>query len=82
MIKLNVKFIRVFGSYATYLKKGPGITKFDPKGEKAIFVGYSGESKAYRLQIPSTTKIIKSRDVRFIENIDDNSRVYRCEFII
>lgn len=71
--KPNVKFIKVFGSHATYLKKGAGIKKFDPKGEKAIFVGYSSESKAYRLWLPGTTKIIKSRDVRFIENIDDNN---------
>lgn len=32
--KPNVKFLRVFGSHVTFLKKGSGISKFDPKGEK------------------------------------------------
>lgn len=41
--------------------------KFDNKGEKCIFVGYSDESKAYKLYIPSTKKVIIGRDVQFIE---------------
>lgn len=44
----------------------------DPKGEEAILVGYSNKSKAYRLWLPGTRKIIKSRDVRFIENVNNN----------
>ena len=39
----------------------------DNKGEKCIFIGYSEESKAYRLYNPSTKKLIVSRDVQFIE---------------
>ena len=41
--------------------------KLDSKGEKCIFIGYSEESKAYRLYIPSTKKFFVSRDVQFIE---------------
>eukprot|EP00253_Pinus_taeda_P014195 PITA_14195 len=41
--------------------------KLDSKGEKCIFIGYSEESKAYRLYIPSTKKFFMSRDVQFIE---------------
>ena len=41
--------------------------KLDIKGEKCIFVGYSDESKAYKLYNPSTKKVIISRDVKFIE---------------
>lgn len=74
--KPNVNFFRIFGSYATFLKKGPGISKLDPKGGEGIIVGYSTEAKAYRLWIPNTTKIIKSRDVRFIEDLDDNKLEY------
>jgi len=70
--KPNVKFLKIFGSHATFLKKGPSISKFDLKGEKAIFVGYSSEAKAYKLWISGTIKIIKSRDVRFIEVTNDN----------
>ena len=41
--------------------------KLDSKGEKCIFVGYSDESKAYKIYNPSTKKVIISRDVKFIE---------------
>ena len=41
--------------------------KLDNKGEKCIFIGYSEESKVYRLYIPSTKKFFVSRDVQFIE---------------
>ena len=41
--------------------------KLDNKGEKCIFIGYSEESKAYKLYNPSTKKFIMSRDVHFIE---------------
>ena len=39
----------------------------DNKGEKCIFVGYSDESKTYKLYNPSTKKAVISRDVQFIE---------------
>lgn len=39
----------------------------DSKGEKCIFVGYSDESKAYKMYNPSTKKVIINRDVNFIE---------------
>ena len=41
--------------------------KLDNMGEKCIFVGYSDESKAYKLYNPSTKKVIISRYVQFIE---------------
>lgn len=47
--KPNVNFLRVFDSQITFLRKGSGDSKFDPKREKDILVGYSNEAKAYRL---------------------------------
>ena len=41
--------------------------KLDSKGEKCIFVGYSEESKAYRLYNSSTKKFMIRKDVQFIE---------------
>ena len=38
------------------------------KGQKCIFVGYSEETKGYKLYDPVTRKVIISRDVQFIEN--------------
>ena len=66
--KPDVTELRTFGSHVTALKKGPGITKWDAKGENLIFVGYSTESKAYRLWRKGTIQVIKSYDVRFIED--------------
>ena len=42
--------------------------KLDSKSEKYLFIGYSGESKAYKLLDRRTGKVIISRDVEFYEN--------------
>jgi len=67
-----VGFFRIFGSKVIALNKGPKRGKFLQKGDKYILVGYSEESKAYRLWKPGTRKVIKSRDVKFYE------KVYPC----
>ena len=41
--------------------------KLDNHGEKYIFIGYSEESKAYKLYNPLTKKLVVSRDVVFNE---------------
>lgn len=67
--KPYVGFMRIFGSKVVALKKRPGRNKLEPKGESYILVGYSTESKAYRLWKPGTKIVIKHRDVRFTEEI-------------
>lgn len=66
--KPYVGFMRIFGSKTISLIK-TNRTKFEPKGKQLIMVGYSDESKAYRLWQPGTRSIIKSRDVRFLEDL-------------
>ena len=41
--------------------------KLDPKSHKCIFIGYSKDSKAYRLFDTSTQSVIIRRDVHFAE---------------
>jgi hypothetical protein len=41
--------------------------KLDDRGEKFIFVGYSEESKAYKLYNPLTNKVVVSRDVSSVK---------------
>ena len=66
-VKPKVKHLRVFGcdAYAHIPKDERG--KFDSKARKCILVGYSSESKGYRLYNPEQRKLIVSRDVKFNE---------------
>ena len=41
--------------------------KLDKKGQKCIFVGYSKDTKSYKLCEPITKKVIISRSVQFVE---------------
>ena len=43
-------------------------SKLDPSGMKGLFVGYSEQSKAYRIYIPRHHQIELSRDVKFDED--------------
>jgi transposase InsO family protein len=58
-------YFRKFGTTAFALDKTPGKGKFDSRSKKCIFIGYSVQSKAYRLWDPEARKVIRSRDVTF-----------------
>ncbi|XP_003369531.1 conserved hypothetical protein [Trichinella spiralis] len=47
------------------LDKSPGTGKFSTRSKECILIGYSTESKAYRLWCPAERKVFKSRDVKF-----------------
>lgn len=66
--KPNVDHIRIFGCTAYAHVPKAFRQKLDSKANKMVLVGYSNESKAYRLLDPKTSKIVISRDVRFIED--------------
>lgn len=66
--KPAVHHLRIFGCKAFALDKRQGKSKFAARGVECVMVGYSPESKAYRLYNPHSRTIIKSRDVRFIES--------------
>lgn len=66
--KPSVHHLRTFGSKVFALEKRPGKSKFAAKGIECAMVGYSPESKAYRLYNPATRQVIKSRDVKFMED--------------
>lgn len=87
--KPNVSHFQTFGHKAYVLNKNPAQKKFDVKSQECIFIGYSEESKGYRLWNPRTRKIIKSRDVRFLnkistigENTPELERITRGSFNI
>ena len=66
--KHSVTHMRVFGCVAYAHVPDELRRKLYNKGEKCIFVGYSEESKAYKLYNPTTKKVIISRDVQFVED--------------
>ncbi|KAD6454100.1 hypothetical protein E3N88_08806 [Mikania micrantha] len=66
--KPSVYHLRIFGCVAyghipVNLRK-----KLDDRAEKCIFIGYSQESKEYRLYNPISKKFFSKRNVVFIEN--------------
>ncbi|KAJ0522113.1 putative RNA-directed DNA polymerase [Helianthus annuus] len=65
--KPNISHLRVFGCIAYAHVPKQRRTKLDDKTEKTILVGYSEQSKAYKLYNPTTGKVIISRDVIFDE---------------
>jgi len=73
--KPYVGFLRVIGSKAIALNKNGRNKKFDSKGLEYVLVGYSQESKAYRLWRRGTKTVIKVRDVRFFEEIDKENTI-------
>lgn len=62
------KFLRVFGCICFAQIPKQKRRKLDAKSEKCIFVGYSNESKAYRVYNIDKKMVQISRDVEFLEN--------------
>lgn len=59
--------MKIFGCKGYVLNKNPNKGKFDSRSEQCVFVGYSSESKAYRMWSPRKRDVIISRDVKFID---------------
>ena len=59
----SVAHLRIFGCVAYAQVPEVKRKKLDNHGEKCIFIGYSEESKAYKLYNPLTKKLVVSRDV-------------------
>lgn len=71
--KVNLDHLRVFGSKVFSLMPSCARDKLDSKSKEYIFVGYCNDSKGYRLIDPQCpNKIIKSRNVHFIESSNSN----------
>lgn len=76
--KPNMKWLKVFGCKAYAQVPAVKRKKLDDKSTECIFVGYSSDSKTYRLYDVREKMIITSRDVIFIES-SVQSKVTDCE---
>ncbi|GJW82952.1 integrase, catalytic region, zinc finger, CCHC-type containing protein [Tanacetum coccineum] len=65
--KPSVKFFHIFGSLCYIVKDGENIDKIKEKGDACIFVGYSTQSKAYRVFNKRTRMIVETIHVNFDE---------------
>lgn len=64
-----------FGSPCWYVIPKSKVRKLDPRSKKGVMMGYSNESKGYKIWDPQLKKFIVSRDVTFSESCtsDDNT---------
>ncbi|KAJ9544338.1 hypothetical protein OSB04_024045 [Centaurea solstitialis] len=65
--KPNIDYFRVFGCKCYVLNDRDDLGKFEPKSDESIFVGYSHNSKAYRVFNKRTRTILESSNVVFSE---------------
>ncbi|KAI3685589.1 hypothetical protein L6452_34838 [Arctium lappa] len=69
--KSNIKYFHVCGCRCFVLNDREQIEKFSPKADEAKFVGYSSNSKAYRVYVLKSKHILESINVSF----DDSFQV-------
>nr|GFB04356.1 hypothetical protein [Tanacetum cinerariifolium] len=65
--KPSVKFFHIFGSVCYIVRDGENIDKIKEKGDVCIFVGYSTQSRAYRVFNKRIRVIMESIHVNFDE---------------
>nr|GFA15336.1 hypothetical protein [Tanacetum cinerariifolium] len=62
-----VKFFHIFGSVCYIVRDGENLDKIKEKGDECIFVGYSNQSRAYRVFNKRSRVIMESIHVNFNE---------------
>nr|GFB47538.1 retrovirus-related Pol polyprotein from transposon TNT 1-94 [Tanacetum cinerariifolium] len=65
--KPSVKFFYIFGSICYIVRDGENLDKMKEKGDECFFVGYSTQSRAYRVFNKKTRVIMESIHVNFDE---------------
>ena len=65
--KPNISYFRVFGCKCYILRKGSRLSKFDKKCDEGFLLGYSSNSKAYRVFNKTHGIIEEAYDVEFDE---------------
>ncbi|GKC74761.1 retrovirus-related pol polyprotein from transposon TNT 1-94 [Tanacetum coccineum] len=65
--KPSVKFFYIFGSLCYIVRDGKNLNKMKEKGDECIFVGYSTQSRAYRVFNKRTRIIVETIHVNFDE---------------
>ncbi|GJW08353.1 putative ribonuclease H-like domain-containing protein [Tanacetum coccineum] len=64
----TLSFIRPFGCHVTILNTLDYLSKFDGKSDEGFFIGYSMNSKAFRVYNIRTRKVEENLHIRFLED--------------
>nr|GFB03326.1 retrovirus-related Pol polyprotein from transposon TNT 1-94 [Tanacetum cinerariifolium] len=64
----TLSFMRPFGCHVTILNTLNHLGKFDEKADEGFFVGYSMNSKAFRVYNISTRRLEENLHIEFLEN--------------
>ena len=86
--KPTVKYFHVFGAKCFTLKDDEQLGKFESKAHEGIFLGYSLESKGYRVYVIDHKKVIESMNVTFDDNklpsiqAEDNTKTLKSDDLI
>ncbi|GJT48596.1 ribonuclease H-like domain-containing protein [Tanacetum coccineum] len=64
----TLSFMRSFGCHVTILNTLDYLGKFDRKSDEGFFIGYSLNSKAFRVYNIRTRKVEKNMHIRFLED--------------
>ena len=67
-MKPHVGHLRVFGCCVYVKVPDEKRQKLDAKAKKGVFVGYPVGSKGYKIFLPETRQMVRSRDVKFLEH--------------
>lgn len=62
-----VTYFKTFGCIGYALDKKIGKGKFDPRSKECVFVGYSEETKGFKVWYPKQHKFGVTRDVKFLD---------------
>lgn len=65
--KANISYFRVFGCKCYILRKGSRLSKFEKKYDEGFLLGYSSNSKAYRVYNMTHGIVKEYYDVEFDE---------------
>ena len=78
--KVSYDHLRVFGCRAFVRIPKDERLKLDVKAKPCIFLGYSHEEFGYKLWDPMSRKVVRSRDVVFLEDqlVDDDDKVEKA----
>nr|GEZ45210.1 copia protein [Tanacetum cinerariifolium] len=67
MAETSVKFFHIFGSLCYIIRDGENLDKMKEKGDARIFIGYSTQSRDYRVYNKRTRVIVETIHVNFDE---------------